>query len=43
MRLPDEIGGALKDKGITLDELTDSGREIRQELTNKKTRRTTNK
>lgn len=32
MRLMDEISEALKEKGITLEELMESGREIREEL-----------
>jgi antitoxin PrlF len=32
MKLMDEIGDALRDKGITLEELIESGREIRQEI-----------
>jgi AbrB family looped-hinge helix DNA binding protein len=32
MKLLDEIGEALKEKGIGLDELIESGREIRQAI-----------
>lgn len=32
MQLLDEIGEALREKGISLDELIESGREIREEL-----------
>lgn len=32
IQLLDEIGEALREKGITLDELIESGREIREEL-----------
>ena len=32
MNLLDEIGAGLKAKGLTLDELIESGREIRQEI-----------
>jgi AbrB family looped-hinge helix DNA binding protein len=32
MRLLDEIGEALRERGITLEELMESGREIRSEL-----------
>ena len=32
MTLLDDIGEALKEKGITLEELLDSGEKIRQEL-----------
>jgi AbrB family looped-hinge helix DNA binding protein len=32
----DRIGKVLKEKGIDLDELIESGREIRQEIYNKK-------
>ncbi|MGH2536541.1 MAG: AbrB/MazE/SpoVT family DNA-binding domain-containing protein [Candidatus Promineifilaceae bacterium] len=32
LRLLDELGEGLKAKGITLEELIESGREIRQEL-----------
>jgi len=36
VRLLDEIGDALKKKGISLDELIESGRDIRQEIYNEK-------
>lgn len=36
MNLLDEIGAALKDKGITLNELLESGREIRKEMADEK-------
>jgi hypothetical protein len=36
MKLLDEIGDALKEKGIDLDELIESGREIRQEIYDEK-------
>ena len=42
MKLLDEIGEALKDKGITLDDLMESGREIRRDIADKRARRTTN-
>ncbi|HVO71059.1 MAG TPA: AbrB/MazE/SpoVT family DNA-binding domain-containing protein [Aggregatilineaceae bacterium] len=32
----DRIGQALKERGITLDEMIESGREIRQDLYNEK-------
>lgn len=32
VKLMDEIGEALKERGISLDELIESGREIREEL-----------
>lgn len=32
MKLLDEIGDGLKAKGITLDELIESGREVKQEI-----------
>jgi len=32
MRLMDEIGTALRERGVTLDELIEDGREIRGEL-----------
>ncbi len=32
MKLLDEIGDALKEKGITLDEMIESGRQIREEI-----------
>jgi AbrB family looped-hinge helix DNA binding protein len=32
IKLLDEIGEALEEKGISLDELIESGREIRQEI-----------
>ena len=34
VNLLDEIGQALKEKGVTLDELIESGLEIRQEIYN---------
>ena len=36
MKLLDDIGEALKEKGITLEELLDSGEKIRQELYDEK-------
>ncbi len=36
MKLLDEIGDTLKEKGIDLDELIESGREIRQDIYNEK-------
>jgi AbrB family looped-hinge helix DNA binding protein len=36
MKLLDEIGDALKEKGITLEEMIESGREIRQEIYDEK-------
>jgi AbrB family looped-hinge helix DNA binding protein len=36
MKRLDEIGDALQEKGINLEELIDSGREIRQEIYNEK-------
>ena len=36
MKLLDEIGEGLKAKGITLDELINSGRQIREEIVNEK-------
>lgn len=36
LNLLDEIGEALEEQGISLDELIESGREIRQEIYNKK-------
>jgi AbrB family looped-hinge helix DNA binding protein len=36
MKLLDEIGDTLKEKGIDLDELIESGREIRQEIYDEK-------
>ena len=35
-QLLDEIGDALEKKGISLDDLIESGREIRQEIYNEK-------
>jgi AbrB family looped-hinge helix DNA binding protein len=35
-QLLDEIGDALKEKGITLDELIERGREIRQDIHDEK-------
>lgn len=35
-QLLDELGNALKKKGISLDELIESGREIRQDIYNEK-------
>ena len=32
MRLVDEIGQALREKGITLEEFMELGRELREEL-----------
>ncbi len=32
----DQIGAALKEKGISLEELIESGRELRQEIYNEK-------
>jgi len=32
MKLMDELGDALREKGVSLEELIESGREIRQEL-----------
>lgn len=32
MQLLDEIGQALKEKGVSLEELIESGREIREEI-----------
>ncbi len=32
MRLLDEIGDVLKERGVSLDELVKSGREIRDEM-----------
>lgn len=36
MKLLDEIGDALREKGVTLDDLIESGRTIRQELYDEK-------
>jgi len=36
MKLLDEIGEALKEKGVSLDELIESGREIRQQIYDEK-------
>jgi AbrB family looped-hinge helix DNA binding protein len=36
MKLLDEIGEALKEKGISLEEMIESGRDIRQEIYNEK-------
>jgi AbrB family looped-hinge helix DNA binding protein len=36
MKLLDEIGEALKQKGISLEEMIESGRDIRQEIYNEK-------
>jgi AbrB family looped-hinge helix DNA binding protein len=36
MNLLDEIGDALKEKGIDLDEMIESGRDIRQEIYDEK-------
>jgi len=36
MRALDEIGEGLKEQGITLEEMIESGREIRQEIYNEK-------
>ena len=36
MKLLDEIGDTLKEKGIDLDELIESGREVRQEIYDEK-------
>lgn len=36
MRLLNQIGQALKDKGISLDELIESGRELRGEMIKEK-------
>ena len=36
MKLLDEIGEALKQKGISLEEMIESGRDIRQEVYNEK-------
>lgn len=41
IKLLDEIGEALEEKGISLDELIESGREIRQEIYDQKYARTT--
>ena len=38
LKLLDEIGEALEAKGITLDELIESGREIRQKIYDEKYR-----
>ena len=38
VNLLDEIGDALKKKGISLDDLIESGRDIRQEIYNQKNR-----
>lgn len=38
LKLLDEIGEALEARGITLDELIESGREIRQEIYDEKYR-----
>jgi hypothetical protein len=42
MRLLDEIGEALKERGISLDDLIESGREIRQKIYNEKYARGSN-
>jgi AbrB family looped-hinge helix DNA binding protein len=42
LSLLDEIGESLKAKGITLEELIESGREIRQELYEEKYARDSN-
>ena len=36
MKSLDDIGDALQEKGISLDDLIESGREIRQEIYNEK-------
>jgi AbrB family looped-hinge helix DNA binding protein len=36
MKLLDEIGEALKEKGISLEEMIESGRDIRQEIYDEK-------
>lgn len=42
MKLLDEIGDALKEKGIDLDEMIESGRDIRQEIYDEKYARDSN-
>lgn len=42
MRLLDEIGEALKERGISLNDLIESGREIRQKIYNEKYARGSN-
>jgi AbrB family looped-hinge helix DNA binding protein len=42
MNLLDEIGDALKEKGIDLDEMIESGRDIRQEIYDEKYARDSN-
>jgi AbrB family looped-hinge helix DNA binding protein len=41
MKLLDEIGEALKEKGVSLDELIESGRAIRQQIYDEKYARDT--
>jgi len=36
IKLLDEIGDALKEKGISLEEIIESGRDIRQDIYNEK-------